>query len=452
MEDTKRTQRITIILGVIIVALLGFAFWYLFLSRGPGDTLPPITGEGGFGGEGGVGERPNGTTGGEVGLPFIPPQTTDTDGPIFIQLTNVPVAGLYALETRTGVRYVEREKGDVYEISDIDPSTRRKIAVNMVPGVHEAFFGNGGATVILRYMDFTQNNLGRISTILGRIPPSEDTATPVAVENTQLVQDITDISISPDGTKLAFIVSLPNEGSSIRVMDLVDRKPEEILRSPLKEWIPYIMDNGDVFLATKASVYAPGYLYRYSRSSKTFERIIRGKMGMTALPSPDGEIALYSETVSGSPVFGIAGVQTGELGEIVGTESPLSLTSLAEKCVWHQDGKTAYCSSFALPSSSRYLIPDSWYQGDVGLEDTFWSIDRDTLETTLLADPEADVGKTFDVLRLVVSPDRSTIYFIDRNDGTLWALRLPRSTLTTPGISIEPTPEELRDIEGSTGI
>jgi hypothetical protein len=448
-EHMKKRRIYLVVAGIVLLALFGGVLWYVLFLKDTANELSPVTGDGGFGGVADIIDRGQNGSGGEINIPNTAGIFDDPNAPVFVQLTDVPVSGLYALETRTTVRYVEREKGDVYEIDGIDPSTKRKIGVNTIPGVQEAFFGNGGSTVVFRYLDFTRDTSGTISTTLGRISPSGDPSAPAEIDNTPLVNGISDVSISPNGTKLAFVVPLPDGGSSIRVMDLVDREPKEVLRSPLREWIPYMMDNGDVFLATKPSVYAPGYLYRYSPSTKTFERIVRNKMGMTALPSPDGSLALFSENTAQGPVFGIAGIQSGEFDYISGTETQLDISSLADKCVWHSDRSTAYCASFT-PPNPRVEIPDAWYRGEVQLKDSFWKIDVPTQSTTLLGDPEIDIGKTIDATRLVISADKTILYFINRTDGTLWAMRIPKNKIRVNEDLNEATPEELRDIKGST--
>ncbi len=446
-QKTSLNTRTLVIIGAVVLAIIiaGFTWW--FFSRGA-NSEGTISGGSGFSQapDKGVGSGQPSTSGNTS----IPVPSSPQELPSFVQLSDVPVAGIGVVDAGNTVRYVERERGYVYELSGLSKDSTKKISNTTIPRVQEALFGNGGATVILRYLD---NRFGSavkvIKTYIGRISGAEG-GTPGTIGGEFLADGISEIAISPDQNTAAYVLPTEN-GSSIQVMDLIDRAPKEVVKSPLSEWIPYITNAKDVFLASKASADIPGYLYRIRAKQKGYERIIGGKLGLTALPNQSGTLELYSENIQGNPALSIKGVYGSSEGGNANDSIAVGLISIAQKCVWSKDTVHAYCASFSLPAGAK-PFPDLWYQGRVSLQDSFWKIDTQSGDIQLLGDPQVSIDKSFDAIDLTLSSDESILYFMNRTNGLLWGLRLPTpvppssaSGLPTPVY----TPQEMRDIQGS---
>jgi hypothetical protein len=370
--------------------------------------------------------------------------------PLFVQLSDVPVSGIGVLETGNSVRFVERERGYVYELNGLDKSSTRRITNTTILGAQEVLFGNGGTTVVVRHLESGVGGVGHtIKTFAGRIYPGEGNDAPGSIDGAYLPDNILEVGISPGGNLLAMVIPTEN-GSSIRVADMLDRKTREIARNPLREWLPYPTNDGDVLLASKATYDAPGYLLELGGKSGEYRRIVGGKIGMTALPSPDGNKALFSEYENGVMGFFVGGIMYGEQGEATTDFLSTGLLSLAQKCVWSNDAIYAFCASFS-PVGGGSQMPDGWYQGTVSTNDSFWRIDTRTGETELLGDPYLEIGRYFDATNLTVSFDRSVLYFINKSDGMLWGMRIQKNISggEVTEETVPPTAEELRDIEGS---
>jgi hypothetical protein len=60
----------------------------------------------------------------------------------------------------------------------------------------------------------------------------------------------------------------------------------------------------------------------------------------------------------------------------------------------------------------------------VSFSDTFWKIDTDSLDDTLLFNPENEAGAAIDTESLTLSKDEKTLYVINKKDLSLWAIDL----------------------------
>jgi hypothetical protein len=217
-----------------------------------------------------------------------------------------------------------------------------------------------------------------------------------------------------------------------------------------------MLDDGNVILTSKASANAFGYSYLYNTSNKSLARIIREKNGLTTLATAKGERVIYSENIVGSTILSFYDKQGFSQDEGVVTHTaPLQLATLPEKCAWSLNAVRVYCGAFA--STPRAQIPDDWYQGALSFSDTFWTINTDLSDLVFLADPKKETGRTFDVFIPFLDKTEDHFFFVDKNDSTLWSMRLEKAKYTTSdeleestGVVLpELTPEEMRDAIGS---
>jgi len=102
--------------------------------------------------------------------------------------------------------------------------------------------------------------------------------------------------------------------------------------------------------------------------------------------------------------------------------SKLLQQTLPEKCVWSVRVKNdLICGS---PKSIDSTEPDNWYQGITHFSDRVWRFNTDTGFTDVLADPKNDFNIILDVENPELAPDEDYIFFRNKTDQTLWALKL----------------------------
>jgi hypothetical protein len=263
-----------------------------------------------------------------------------------------------------------------------------------------------------------------------------------------LPNDISAVSVSPNGTQLFYLLPVP-DGVSGTIVTLSTMSPKEVLRNSFSEWLPQLLDDGTVVLTTKPSSKVPGFSYLYKPADRTLTRLIREKNALTTLAERNGSRILYSENIVGNTTLAYydkKGVSSEE--GVVTHEAPIPLATLPEKCVWSKNRIHLYCGAFT--STPRAAIPDDWYQGVLSFADSFWLIDTNKTEITFLADPKKAIDKEFDVYMPFVGNNEHYFFFVNKKDNTLWEMRLVNTVAQdVAGTMPELTPDELKDALGS---
>lgn len=440
-------------LGIFFVLLLlGGLFWFFGKGTKVGETIGNIFP---FGaptqdiGDDGAGGR----EGEMVGSETSGAGDTITQEPMFRQLTNVPIAGAYALQ-RDGVdyvRYIEKETGHAYEVS-IKDGVARQLTNTTIPRIALADWAGGGSAVVLRYLEKDPLS-GRdiIKTHLGRLPaeglaqagltlPSASSSDQVGTLQIELLpNNIIALSVAPDGKDLFYLIKAIG-GVSGSIVNLSTKTTKEVFRNTFSEWSPQLLNDDTIILTTKPSWNVQGYSYRYDPKTKVLERLVREKNGLTALGNSSASRVLYGENIVRDAslwVYNKSGFP-GDEG-LVYYEKMLPLATLPEKCAWLKDGIRTLCGAFVNTPSGT--IPDLWYQGRLSFADTFWSIDTDTSEIAFLADPKKEAGQEFDVMNPMISANEDYFIFTNKRDETLWSMHvLPPTPLND---SAEILPEDL---------
>lgn len=459
MEQEEQRSKIWlwITLAVVLVLILVFAYFLTLGKSSPvgvsiGKVLP-------FGqlGEETTRDPITGGTGNDPRNPdFIGGVAVDAPETIFRQLTTRAVSGAYpvAVGNDQHMRFIERETGHAFEVRIKDGATRQ-LTNTTIPRIYEAIWGFGGNAVILRYLE--EDSLSRkdvIKTNLAYLSlPSASTTDAIGSMIIDFLPDnITAVTMSPNGKNLFYMLKT-SDGVSGSIVDLQTKNTKEVFRNAFSEWLPELLDSGDIILSTKPSGQVPGHAYLYSPVSKKIERMVRNKNGLTTKGNSTGSRIFFAENVARSLIFGVYDKKgfAGDEGE-VRYENILSITTLPEKCAWKSSGISAICAAFTgLPSK---LIPDDWYQGTFPFDDTFWSINTNTDEIAYLADPIDETKQEFDVIQPLLSLDEHYFVFVNKTDSTLWSMRIVEpvsEVIVDAPIVIPPdlSPEELKDAQSS---
>lgn len=467
MEEQGKSKKIFIIVGIVAVIAIAVIVG-LFLMKGSKGSTTGTTSFGALFGNSGS-DTPRGTKNAVTGGTMTDGSTDNGSAggvePLFRQLSTIETAGATSVEKdgKTYVRYIARENGFVY---DVDPTNGVAVLLSntTIPRIYEAFWAKNGSTVIVRYLkhddlarkDIIKTQIANLILPIEGVGSSTTEVGSLSISDPQLPDNISSVSVSANGLKLFYLLPV-TDGVSGTIVNIASKIATEVFRNSFSEWLPQMLNSGNVILTSKASADVPGYAYLYDSSKKTLTRLLREKNGLTALTTPDGGRMLYSENVLKNTTLGLYSAKGFEQdeGDLTHTAT-LQLATLPEKCAWSKNYVRAYCGAFA--STPRAQIPDDWYQGALSFSDTFWTMNTDLADLVFLADPKIETGKTFDVFMPFVDSGENHFYFIDKNDATLWSMRLEKSKFTTIdelpiSTSTEPvlTPEEMKDAAGSIG-
>ena len=65
-------------------------------------------------------------------------------------------------------------------------------------------------------------------------------------------------------------------------------------------------------------------------------------------------------------------------------------------------------------------FPDNWYKGLISFSDKLYKIDLEKSLAAQLVSPEQETGRELDVIDMNISQEGKVLYFINKNDNTLW--------------------------------
>ena len=231
------------------------------------------------------------------------------------------------------------------------------------------------------------------------------------VQGTFLPDNISDISISPDGTK-AFYLLEHNDGVVGIVMNLTDSKKTQIFDSPFTEWLSSWLGDKNVNLTTKAASVFGGYVYNIDINKKVPMKTLGAINGLTSLANPNGKSIIFSDNTLSTKTYDLSTRES----------NTLSVNTLPEKCIWDKMGVNIYC---AVPKNTgSFSYPDSWYQGETSFNDQIWKIDTSTNTANFLIDPSTVAGEEVDGIKLMLDQNENFLFFVNKKDSFLWELDL----------------------------
>lgn len=353
-----------------------------------------------------------------------PVASTPTALSKFKQLTPHPVAGFTAYtepykvtvaadptnpkskqttETRYKhlIRYVSRTSGYVYEIED--SGVPLQVSNVYIPNIYEAVFGSKNQTALLRFL---RDDMRTIATYSVPIPPLNPDGTRTQKAGVYLPDNLQQIAVSPDGSQVARL-STDAQGTALTLSTPTNTGISLLLRQSFSEWLLTWGGAKTLYLQTKASAQALGYLYKVDTTEKKLRRVVGDINGLTTSVSPSGTYVLYSQS-------GNNGFVTKLLNTKTNTTRTLNLSILPEKCAWLQN-EDLLCAGNTFVAEGTY--PDDWYKGVISFNDALYRIYTNTITYETIYD---GTERSFDMTNLAVDETNSTLYFIDKPTGILW--------------------------------
>ena len=431
-------KRTLIIVSIaILILILGGVGAYFYFSQKP-SVAPEETP--GFPNDGGTPLPPR--EGGDVEPPFEPGSGMKL--PRLYELHKTPVAGVGFAEIGTKsdrsmfARYIERGVGHIFE-TNLGTFMENRISNNTHPGIAEAFFGNKGNSVIIRFLDDKDGsaiktrvqNLNAPILSFANSDESAGGSPSLATEEVYLPDYIPHMAIAEDGADKLFY--LENSASAARgtTANTKGLGTSIIFNSVFTEWLPQFPSQKLITLTTKPSGDVPGYFFFLDPKTKTLSRILGNINGLTTLTNHTGNMVLYSDTTTKEPVLSLYDTTKKEF-----RSTPLK--TLPEKCVWGNITVTiAYC---AVPEQiPQGLYPDQWYQGVISFSDSVWKIDTKTGVVEKVFTPKIFNGHEMDITNLALSSDDTYLVFINKKSSTPWVFNLVKAADDTgiPPVSSE---------------
>lgn len=309
------------------------------------------------------------------------------------------------------LRYVDMATGNIYQ-TFLDQIDERKFSDTTIPNVHEAFFGDNGNSVIMRYL---KPDGKTISTFAGSFPKEViggDSSSGNEIKGSFLPENITNLVTSFDQSQIFYLFNAKDMAVGITGSPTGENKVQ-IFDSSFTEWLPEWPNPNLITVTTKASYAVPGYMYAINPSRKDFKKVMGGVRGLTTLTSPDGSKVLYSNNTMSVNLYDINSLSTRNI----------PIKTLAEKCVWTNDSSNVYCA-VPKPENSGSQYPDIWYQGEVSFSDDIWKINIESGTATRILDPINQGNSRIDAIKLSLNKNNDYLFFVNKIDSYLWGLEL----------------------------
>jgi len=434
---------------VLIIVLLGgaFAYWYFFFNGPGGKVTPVVTGNTGTSGFHPFGNVPTGNTGNNqatttntntnVNNPL--PVTTGNSGkiPSLRLLSNTPVGGYgdTSKASTTIVRFIDRGKGDVYEVAENGRAVAT-LSNTLLPRITQsvwnknltAFIGSmiketaTSPTVVyaeLKAQTTTTNTTAaKAANTQGSNPDTASslTLTPFVLKGKNLPANMIDYAVSPKGDKVFMLVNESGNGVGYTA-NFDGTSVTKIFSTPITQINVEWPEDNTIAITTKGTASQGGFLYFVSPKTGIWKKILGPVTGLSAKVSHDAKYVFVSVTNTNGVV------QTNIVKVSDNSAVDGVIVTLADKCAWGNFNKNViYCAvPTQLPSA---MYPDAWYAGTVSFTDKIWEMNAATGEIHLVSSIVDQSDRVVDAFNLGVSPKDDYLFFMNKNDLSLWSLDL----------------------------
>ncbi|MFA4975588.1 MAG: hypothetical protein WC839_02305 [Candidatus Paceibacterota bacterium] len=309
------------------------------------------------------------------------------------------------------IRYVRKSNGNIYQ-TFADKIDERKFSSTVIPTVYEAFFGNNGESVLMRYLKKDNQTIETFLSTLQKEYLGADSVGINEVNGYFLPENVSDLSISSDMKKVFYLFN--SKDTTIgNTVSLEDTTKIQVFDSSFSEWLSSWPSTNMITVTTKPSYATPGFMYAIDPTKKDFNKVLGGINGLTTLTSPSETMVLNSDNTLSLSIF----------NKETGVSSSLDLQTLPEKCVWGTASDVIYCAVPKSISGTEY--PDSWYQGETSFSDQIWKIDVESRNTTMISDlSSVDGTEDIDGIKLSLDENQNFLFFVNKKDSYLWELQL----------------------------
>ena len=399
-------RRIAIIFGFIaVVALMGFAIWYVFFYQPapPAEELPPINGA--------PSGLPTAPVGRPVGVvPTAPPVVTPApvaapvaDGGLTVVTPVTTVSTIGAAISSSGqLNYYNRDDGRFYRLKD--DGTAESLSNKQFFSVQEAKFNPRGDAAILTYPDgakiYYDFSLARQVTL-----PRHWEDFDFSTAGDKIVAK----SLPIDPAARYLLVANPDGSQARAVQALGDNEDKVTVAWSPNNQIIATSETGSKLGVDRQEIYMLG------QNQENFRAITVEGLDFRPMWAPTGQQLLYS--VAGSvtdwkPMLWITDAAGDDIGS---NRRMLGVYTWADKCAF-TDASTLYC---AVPNE---MPRGAGLQPDVlsTTPDSIYKIDLSTNIRTKIAVPEGDHV----VDKLMLTPDGRRLYFTDKDSGILNEIKL----------------------------
>lgn len=320
------------------------------------------------------------------------------------QLSTKQIAGFGEVKTSTttpsSLYYTEMGTGHIFNIN-LTTGEEVRVSGTTVPKAYKADISVDGKFAAVSTLNSTKD----MELFLLEL----DTSSSPALE--AFSQTVSDFTINEDGELM--YAETNNQGLIASSYNFKTKKINSLFTIPFREasidWGERVSSPHYIF--PKATYALEGFLYQALAGKLT-----RLPLSGTAFAASGNEdIIVYNEKIQRETRAFIYDLAKGE-------SRPLDAVVVPEKCLLPATGLNFICPFD--PSDIPQEFPDVWYAGDTSFKDSIWRLDGENMIGEPLVDTLEESGREIDIVDLEISLDNNVLYFINKNDNTLWMYEL----------------------------
>lgn len=312
------------------------------------------------------------------------------------QLTTKPVIGFNEFvkdaSSTPAILYVEAGTGHVFSI-DLETGEESRLSGTTIPSSQEAEITPNGKYIMYRSGEGSGRTylVGTISSTTNELSTSD------------LDESIISFSATNDNH---FLYAVKTQNSTIgKSYNPEDKTSKTLFTLPFRDatidWGSTASDSHFAYPKTTSKL--ESFLFKID--SVKISRLPIDGYGMSA--SGNNDLVIYSKQDNGEYktfFYNTNSEETSESGLII----------IPEKCSF--SSKLTICAQSFVDYGTD--TPDVWYSGDMSFADSIWEIEDGS--SSLLSDTESESGRELDIVDIDLGVDDKNIYFLNKNDKTLW--------------------------------
>lgn len=352
-------------------------------------------------------------------------QTMSVGGslPVLRLLSDTPVGGYGAstTATTTKVRWVDRGRGNVYEAS-YDSAQIATISNTVVPRIFRSIWNRDLTSFTASLYEDSSLVPTTVSTDIlksSKNGTSSAALAPFELKGKTLTGNIIDYAVSPDRNRMITIMNENGSGVGY-ISGLNAANPTRIFTTPLTDiTVAWPADNV-IAVTTKASASYAGYLYFVNVKTGVWTKVLGPIYGLTTKVNSNAKYVLYSMTGRNKDV------STHIYSVSSATSTDAVIRTISDKCAWgNVVREKVYCGVPSQLPAGTY--PDGWHMGTISMTDKMWEINAATGEIKIISTLIDQADRILNVTEVGLDPRDKQIFFMNKNDLSLWSLDLSRT-------------------------
>ena len=317
----------------------------------------------------------------------------------------------------TNARFITADDGHVLDLPlDVPGSVPRIVSQTTIPGIERALWTDKGGGVLMQYLE--GSTIKTVHLAFQAVLSSTSTPTAPQVIIQFLPDNIEDLSVSPDGSHVTYL--LRASVGLVGYTSLSDgTRAQKLFSLPLSEVAVSWSSQGTILAYSKASAGVPGILFSINTKNGAVSPLLYGQ-GILAAADQAFSHLLYQINDGGSALSYIDTLKTGAVTPLSGFSlNPEQCSSSGQEPATNNQ---LYCAAPVSAPGGNFL--DLWHQGAASTPDNIISLNLANGTTTLLAEPGGSGGENSNVMGIAVSPLGRYLSFVNKNNGRLWGVRL----------------------------